>query len=650
MELSEYERKRLKRIQENNTALLQLGININQRKSVLTAKPRVSKRISVPPRQNFLRKAKSVKQPELTAEDESSSGSDYEDEIIWSEDEIEPPATLIPNATPVTKDIPTQSSQKKKVNQKYHPLSQTAKTKFISIYSMCKNMNKICESDELQSLVSSSLPESFMKTKEVDEKFILKLSNWLFKYLPVSQSKDKNIFYNANEIASSLFQETVNQSLQSQGVQTRTLFHFDLFQVVFISVQVFVKNKWIDPPSLELNIPTSTSFTTRKKRKRNGMKNFDLVVSLAQENFPLLLFPNPYSKRTRKTIELVFNGGLNEEGDFSLEHWIQAKLFGEERSRIYEKFLLGNFKGILFEEANGFESFKKTFIKEKINLVALNKLKFLDYVDAELLDKEGARFKKGSFSQDFSLVKGFENGTYLVDLNKVEKLRTRSQWLRKGKRVKVEFLETPRKTREMDLNKLQKRKFSRQPDSKKMITLKYYSKNQVENFPQIQVEGRKIVKNSYGNVEVYTEDMVPDVLFHLSIKYYESYITSSFIAECRKKSHIYTISQTVVLKTLVKACKQLEIDYSPVVVGFQRSNVILGSFYSAKLQSRAQPMFDGLMVFMNDRDLIIDAATGLLEDELRDVQKKYEKRLIKKWEKFVKFLLLQDDLMNKYRS
>lgn len=133
----------------------------------------------------------------------------------------------------------------------------------------------------------------------------------------------------------------------------------------------------------------------------------------------------------------------------------------------------------------------------------------------------------------------------------------------------------------------------RERDEGQKIKQGLYSEAQTDwIIPEPIVDG-KIPRNSFGNIDVYVPTMVPDGAIHIP------------------------------LKGTARICKKLKIDYAEACTGFEFG------------KQRAVPIITGVVVAVENEDLVIDAWEAAEAEKAKKEEDKREKHVLGLWKKFL---------------
>ncbi|XP_314239.6 DNA repair protein complementing XP-C cells homolog [Anopheles gambiae] len=129
---------------------------------------------------------------------------------------------------------------------------------------------------------------------------------------------------------------------------------------------------------------------------------------------------------------------------------------------------------------------------------------------------------------------------------------------------------------------------------------------QTDEFDPPTAENGVVPRNEYGNVELFTEKMLPKGTVHLK------------------------------LPGLNKVCKRLQIDCAPALTGFDMAKM------------RVVPVYDGFVVCKEFAEQAVEEWYKEMEKEDQREQEKLEKRVYGNWKRLIKGLLVRRKLQNKY--
>ncbi|KAI4320284.1 hypothetical protein MLD38_033780 [Melastoma candidum] len=201
---------------------------------------------------------------------------------------------------------------------------------------------------------------------------------------------------------------------------------------------------------------------------------------------------------------------------------------------------------------------------------------------------------------------GFCSGHPVYPRSCVKDLKSKEKWLRDGLQVKAN--ERPAKV----LRQLRKNKNSlnleddnlRAADPEEVVEL--YGQWQMEELQLPHAVDGVVPKNERGNVEVWSEKCIPHGTVHLRLP----------------RAH-----------TLAK---RLEIDYAPAMVGFDFRN------------GRAMPVFDGIVVCSEFKEIILDAYAEEEERRNAEERKRKQAEALARWCRLVSSVLTRERLRNCY--
>ncbi|XP_053658926.1 DNA repair protein complementing XP-C cells homolog [Anopheles marshallii] len=129
---------------------------------------------------------------------------------------------------------------------------------------------------------------------------------------------------------------------------------------------------------------------------------------------------------------------------------------------------------------------------------------------------------------------------------------------------------------------------------------------QTDEYDPPTAENGLVPRNEYGNVELFTEKMLPKGTVHLK------------------------------LPGLNKVCKRLRIDCAPAVTGFEMAKM------------RMIPVYDGFVVCKEYAEQAVEEWYKDMEKEEIREQEKLEKRVYGNWKRLIKGLLVRRKLQHKY--
>uniref|UniRef100_A0A182M7K0 Rad4 beta-hairpin domain-containing protein n=1 Tax=Anopheles culicifacies TaxID=139723 RepID=A0A182M7K0_9DIPT len=129
---------------------------------------------------------------------------------------------------------------------------------------------------------------------------------------------------------------------------------------------------------------------------------------------------------------------------------------------------------------------------------------------------------------------------------------------------------------------------------------------QTDEYDPPTAENGLVPRNEYGNVELFTEKMLPKGTVHLK------------------------------LPGLNKVCKRLQIDCAPALTGFDMAKM------------RVVPVYEGFVVCKEYAEQAVEEWYKEMEKEEIREQEKLEKRVYGNWKRLIKGLLVRRKLQNKY--
>ncbi|XP_049530879.1 DNA repair protein complementing XP-C cells homolog [Anopheles darlingi] len=129
---------------------------------------------------------------------------------------------------------------------------------------------------------------------------------------------------------------------------------------------------------------------------------------------------------------------------------------------------------------------------------------------------------------------------------------------------------------------------------------------QTDEYDPPTAENGVVPRNEYGNVELFTEKMLPKGTVHLK------------------------------LPGLNRVCKRLQIDCAPALTGFDMAKM------------RVVPVYEGFVVCEEFAEKAVEEWYKEMEEEERREQEKLEKRVYGNWKRLIKGLLVRRKLQNKY--
>ncbi|XP_030482438.2 DNA repair protein RAD4 isoform X1 [Cannabis sativa] len=188
----------------------------------------------------------------------------------------------------------------------------------------------------------------------------------------------------------------------------------------------------------------------------------------------------------------------------------------------------------------------------------------------------------------------------------VQTLKTKERWLREALQVKVN--ELPVKESKYS-RKLQKVKSFEDDDCARNNsegTLELYGKWQLEPLQLPHAVNGLVPKNERGQVDVWSEKCLPPGTVHLRLP------------------RVFSIA------------KELEIDYAPAMVGFEFRN------------GQSYPVFDGIVVCAEFRDVILEAYRGEQERKEAEEKKRNEREAISHWYQLLSSIVTRKRIKDRY--
>ncbi|XP_058055813.1 DNA repair protein complementing XP-C cells homolog [Anopheles bellator] len=193
---------------------------------------------------------------------------------------------------------------------------------------------------------------------------------------------------------------------------------------------------------------------------------------------------------------------------------------------------------------------------------------------------------------------GFIRGEAIYPRECVHTLQTREKWYKQGRVVRA--FETAYKV-------VKCWKYDRPTNTwLKDQPCDIFGLWQTDEYDPPTAENGIVPRNEYGNVELFTEKMLPKRTVHLK------------------------------LPGLNRVCKRLRIDCAPALTGFDMAKM------------RMVPVYDGFVVCEEFAEKAVEEWYKEMEEEERREQEKKEKRVYSNWKRLIKGLLLRQKLQNKY--
>uniref|UniRef100_A0A182XXB3 Rad4 beta-hairpin domain-containing protein n=1 Tax=Anopheles stephensi TaxID=30069 RepID=A0A182XXB3_ANOST len=193
---------------------------------------------------------------------------------------------------------------------------------------------------------------------------------------------------------------------------------------------------------------------------------------------------------------------------------------------------------------------------------------------------------------------GFIRGEAIYPRECVHTLQTREKWYKQGRVVRA--FETAYKV-------VKCWKYDR-PNNNwlKDQPCDIFGYWQTDEFDPPTAENGLVPRNEYGNVELFTEKMLPKGTVHLK------------------------------LPGLNKVCKRLQIDCAPALTGFDMAKM------------RVVPVYEGFVVCKEFAEQAVEEWYKEMEKEEVREQERLEKRVYGNWKRLIKGLLVRRKLQNKY--
>lgn len=188
----------------------------------------------------------------------------------------------------------------------------------------------------------------------------------------------------------------------------------------------------------------------------------------------------------------------------------------------------------------------------------------------------------------------------------VERCLTAESWHKEGRRPSAG--EAPLKlvpVRAVTVTrKREAEEHERQTGEKQMQGL--YSWDQTEYIIPPPIQNGIIPKNAYGNMDCFVPSMVPRGAVHIP------------------------------LRSTVRICKKLDVDFAEAVTGFEFGN------------KRAVPVCTGVVVAQENERAVIEAWTTYNEEQKKKQETKMERLLLDLWRKFVMGLRIRERVQDTY--
>ena len=230
-----------------------------------------------------------------------------------------------------------------------------------------------------------------------------------------------------------------------------------------------------------------------------------------------------------------------------------------------------------------------------------------DYVLERHLRREEAILPGAEPVKTFTTGKGDNAKEEPVYLRKdVMVCRTGESWHKEGRQIKVG--ETPMKmvpVRAVTLTRKREVEEAQREGGEK-LKQGLYAWDQTEWIIPPPIENGVIPKNAFGNMDCYVPTMVPKGAVHIP------------------------------LRSTMKICKRLGIDYAEAVTGFEFG------------KQRAVPVITGVVVAAENEDLVIDEWEKDEEERRRKEDEKREKAALAGWRKMIMGLRIFERVRNEY--
>ncbi|CAF9938684.1 MAG: hypothetical protein HETSPECPRED_001155 [Heterodermia speciosa] len=230
-----------------------------------------------------------------------------------------------------------------------------------------------------------------------------------------------------------------------------------------------------------------------------------------------------------------------------------------------------------------------------------------DYVLERHLRREEAILPSAEPVKTFTTGKGDNAKEEPVYLRKdVMVCRTGESWHKEGRQIKVG--ETPMKmvpVRAVTLTRKREVEEAQREGGEK-LKQGLYAWDQTEWIIPPPIENGVIPKNAFGNMDCYVPTMVPKGAVHIP------------------------------LRSTMKICKRLGIDYAEAVTGFEFG------------KQRAVPVITGVVVAAENEDLVIDEWEKDEEERRRKEDEKREKAALAGWRKMIMGLRIYERVRNEY--
>lgn len=177
------------------------------------------------------------------------------------------------------------------------------------------------------------------------------------------------------------------------------------------------------------------------------------------------------------------------------------------------------------------------------------------------------------------------------------RLRTPKAWHMQGRVLKVGV--QPLKVRKINVNSITEQEEEEDGE------IRMYAEFQTELFIPPPIVDGKIVKNAYGNVEVFTPTMIPE------------------------NGYLAKISKDTPLKLLEQAARTLDIDYAKAVVAFDFG---AGSKSNRRSVTAKE---GGILIGSEYKEAVLAVAEGLRDEEEEKKRERIEMNALRSWKFFL---------------
>ncbi|KAI8884328.1 Rad4-domain-containing protein [Backusella circina FSU 941] len=204
-------------------------------------------------------------------------------------------------------------------------------------------------------------------------------------------------------------------------------------------------------------------------------------------------------------------------------------------------------------------------------------------------------------------VLGSFKGDKIYPRSSVKSVSTADAWKKVGRVVKAR--EVPIKHIPSRAFTIEKRRLKEQAKQEgKELMVACYGEWQTVPYQSEPVVDGKVPKNSFGNIDLFTAEMLPKGAAHIPIK------------------------------GIGKMAKQLDIDYADAVVDFEF------------VKMRSVPVLDGIVVAEEYKDTLIKVWNEYEQERINKAIEKQEKQVYLRWRKLIKGLLIKARIDSEYQK